>query len=131
MNRDGPKLAFFRFFEDSFGDGTVNGSLGIYIRQKHFSENIKFLMIHSKQIIQCAKSLMPLAFKKSTESNPVFKKVNYDLEKAFINNARSIQRLYGETPEGYRRLINLIEESFGNLFKIMIISIQLKDFSKI
>ncbi len=106
---------------------SVDYSLGYY----NTTENLKLLMVHSQQIIKCAKNLMPIAFKKSTESSPIFQKVNYDLEKAFINNARSIHRLYGETPDGYNRLITLVQESFGNLFKIMIISIQLKDFSNV
>ena len=104
----------------------VDYSLGYY----NTVENIKFLTVHSQKIIELAESQIPLAFKKATETNPLFKKVNYDKEKAFNYKARSIYRLYGETAQGYKLLIELIKESFGDLFKDMILSLQLKDFNK-
>ena len=104
----------------------VDYSLGYY----NTVENMKLLTVHSKKIIELAENQMPLAFKKATETNPLFSKVNYDKEKAFNYKARSIYRLYGETAQGYKLLIELIKESFGDVFRDMILSIQLKDFNK-
>ncbi len=104
----------------------VDYSFGYY----NTLENLKILQVHSAEIIKHAQIHSSIAFKKSTESNPFIKKINYDKEKAFNNKARAILRLYGETSQGYNELINLVKESFGDIFRDILISLKLKDFSK-
>ncbi len=105
----------------------VDNSLG----KDNTTENIKLLTVHSQMIIKCAKNSNPIAFKKSIEVNALFNKINSQISKDFINKAKAALFAYGETEQGYKKLISIVQDSFGSLFKYMIIAIQLKDFSKI
>ena len=124
--RERPYLLFEKDLINIFKKA-VDNSLG----KDNTSENIKMLVVHSEKIIECAKNSNPIAFKKSIEVNALFNKINSQISKDFINKAKAALFAYGETEQGYKKLISIVQESFGNLFKYMLTAIQLKDFNKI
>ena len=124
--RERPYLLFEKDLISIFKKA-VDNSLG----KDNTAENIKLLTVHSQMIIKCAENSNPIAFKKSIEVNALFNKINSQISKDFINKAKAALFAYGETEQGYKKLISIVQDSFGSLFKYMIIAIQLKDFNKI